>query len=236
MNKLLAALLALCFGTACQQPTVADPGGGVGLESNSVGPVQPIDHPAIDITKPLHSALPQRLRVAQLRGTFPAVMGTELDGGVVTWRVGSTTLGLDSYGDTLGEADYLAITEDNLEPSPLYLKFMDDAARDVCNRALTADYARPLATERAILRFVDKTQTVANAASAVDANLRYLKLRFHGIKLEADDDQQISGLRTLFSSVTTSSANGTTVDSTDIREGWRAVCVALLVAPEFHLY
>lgn len=163
-------------------------------------------------------------------------MGTELDGGAITWRIGSTTQGLDVYGDTLGEADYVTTTEDNLEASPLYLKFIDDAARDVCNRALNADYLRPNATDRAILRFVDKTQTVANATGQVDDNLRYLKLRFHGIKVEPSDEAQLKGLRTLFSSVTTSAANGAAIDSNDIKEGWRAVCVALVMAPEFHIY
>lgn len=236
MKKFLLALLFVPALIACQQDPATPPGAGVGVETNTEGPAQPIDHPEVTITPPLHSALPQRLRIAQLRGTFPAVMGTELDGGVITWKVGSVALGLDTYGDTLGEADYVTTTEDNLEPSPLYLKFMDDAARDVCNRALNADYLRTVPVERAILRFADKTQTVANAPSAIDDNLRYLKLRFHGIKVDPTDDAQIAGLRTLFTSVTNSAANGSAVDSNDIKEGWRAVCVALVVAPEFHIY
>ena len=232
MKKVLWILACSAFVIACQD-TPAGTGDGVGLDSKVEGPALPVDHPEVTITRPIQSAYPQRLRVGQLRGILPAVMGTEVDGGIITWRVGSTP-GLDTYGDTLGEADYINITEDNLEPSPLYLKFMDDAARDVCNRALNADYIKTVATDRTILRYVDKTQTVTNAPAAIDTNLRYLKLRFHGIKVA--DDSEIAGLRTMFNQVTLAAAGTTSVDSNDSKEGWRAVCVTLVMAPEFHFY
>lgn len=232
--KILWMVTSAALLVACQDPP-AGTGGGVGLETNVEGPALPVDHPNVAISKPIQSAYPQRLRVGQLRGILPSVMGTEVDGGVITWKVGSTP-GLDTYGDTLGEADYLNITEDNLEPSPLYLKFMDDAARDVCSRALNADYIKIVAADRTILRFADKAQHLLNAPAAIDANLRYLKLRFHGIKVDATNDSEIAGLRTMFSQVTLAAAGTTSVDSNDIKEGWRAVCVSLVMAPEFHFY
>ncbi|MFL5321448.1 MAG: hypothetical protein ACJ790_17435 [Myxococcaceae bacterium] len=234
MKRLLgltAAIVALL--AACSDKPATEAGGG--LDTKVEGPALPVDHPAVDVPKPLVSASPQRLAVRQLRNSFPVALGTELDGGAINWRVGNV-LGLDTYNDTLGEADFIFQTEDNLEPSPLYLKFMDDAARDVCNRVLTADWARPNSTDRQFIRFVDKADTALTAPAKVNDNLRYLKLRLHGIKIDPADDTEIAPLRQLFTDVTNAAAAGGTVDSNDTKEGWRAVCVALLMAPEFHFY
>ena len=95
---------------------------------------------------------------------------------------------------------------------------------------------RPNSTDRQFIRFVDKADTATSAPAKVNDNLRYLKLRFHGVKIDPADDTEIAPLRKLFTDVTNASAAGGTVDSTDTKEGWRAVCVALVMAPEFHFY
>lgn len=237
MKHLLALLAAGALLVACsEKPGSTDENSG--LQTKNEGPALPLDHPTITVPPPLYSANPQRLAVRQLRGSLPVVMGNELDGGVITWRTSNTTYaqGLDTYNDTLGEADFINVTEDNLEPSPLYLKFMDDAARDVCNRTLNADWQRTTAADRAFIRFVSNTDTYSTNPTGVDENLRYLKLRFHGIKVDAADDSEIAPLRKLFTDVTLASAGTGSVDLNDTKEGWRAVCVALLMAPEFHFY
>src|SRR5207253_227017 len=79
-----------------------------------------------------------------------------------------------------GEPDYADVVDENLDPSPLYVKFIDDAARDACNKVLTADLGRADAAQRALLRYVQPADTPQSAPDAVSRNLRYLRLRFHG--------------------------------------------------------
>jgi hypothetical protein len=190
------------------------PGGPAGLDTNPAGNALPVDHPALD--PPITSAGARRITIEQLRRTLPIVLGNDLQGQPVTWKVGSKN-GLEAHADTLGEADYLDSTEDNLEPSPLYLKLIDDAARDVCTRALTADAARSDPATRSLLRHPDD----------IDRNLRYLVLRFHGVRIDDADSAALAPLRKLFDQATAAA---------EAKQGWHVVCVALLTAPEFHLY
>lgn len=194
--------------------------------------VNPTDHPPLDA--PITSAGNRRLSVEQLRRSLPVVFGNDENGSPITWKIG-TKIGLDDNSDTLGEADYINTTEDNLEPSPLYVKFVDDAARDVCNRRLTADLAASDSSERVLYAKVETTDTSATAGSAIDANIRHLGLRFWGVKL-ADDPSSTAGMHQLFDKAVESAAAGKTPTEANVKEGWRAVCVALVTAPEFHIY
>ena len=205
-----------------------------GLSTADQGPAMPIDHAGIGPASSA-SARVQRMSVSQLRGALPVVLGNDLAGAPITWRINGKP-GLDQMGESLGEADYIERTQDDLEPSPLYLKFVNDAARDACARAVVADYGRPTKSARSLLRQVELGDTVATAATAVDSNLRYLKLRFHGVKVDAADVSSIADLRTAFSAAVKASAGSSTPTEANVKEGWRTVCVALLTAPEFHLY
>lgn len=227
--------VVLCGVTAALQLSCSSDPGGAGaapsVEVTPGGDALPADHPPLDPSLlPVRSARSQRLSVKQLRGTIPVAMGTDVDGDDIVWMLYSYP-GLEKLADVLGEADYTNRTSDNLEISPLYLKFMDAAARDVCGKALTADLARPDPKTRVLLRHVEKNDTVATNAGGVDANLRYLKLRYHAVKVAEGDDEPIAMLRTLFADA--AAAGGVAIGP---QEGWRAVCVALLTAPEFHLY
>src|SRR5262245_59127810 len=136
----------------------------------------------------------------------------------------------------MGEADYIIITEEILEPSPLYVKFADDAARSVCDQALASDATKAAPADRTILRRVEKTDTVATNPAGIDDNLRYLKLRMHGVKIADDDTATVEPLRALFTTTVDAFAAGVEPTEDHVKEGWRVVCVALLTAPEFHLY
>ncbi len=220
-STLLAAAL-LCAG--CEGFIGGgEQGGPAGLDTTPAGTALPVDHPTLDA--PLISAGTRRLTVEQLRRSLPVLMGNDENGEPITWKVGSKN-GLDDNADTLGEADYLNTTEDNVEPAPLYLKFIDDAARDVCKRALDADETRSDPKTRALLRHAELTDTIESAPAEIDRNLRYLKLRFHATKIADDDVTRIAPLRTLF-------AKGS---AEDVKSGWHLVCVALLESPELHLY
>ena len=87
-----------------------------------------------------------------------------------------------------------------------------------------------------LLRHADKADTVSSNPAAIDKNLRYLELRMHAVKVDDTDATTIAPLRTLFQSTVDALAAGAAASESDVKEGWRVVCVALLTAPEFHIY
>lgn len=250
MNRLVSACLVVVLG-ACSQgvvqppaPVVKDPS----LVVTENGPALPFDHPAIlgggsaggggagggstggggvVMTGPA-SAGSQRLSVRQLAQSMSIALGGS------TWMVGSAN-GFDSRSRTLGEADYIGVVDENLEPSSLFLKFMDDAAKDACTRAVNADQTKA-ANQRVIYKSVALTDTLASNATGIDQNLVYLKLRFHGIKVPPTDTETLAPLRKLFDDAVKGAAGNATPTAAHVKEGWRAVCVGLLMAPEYHLY
>jgi hypothetical protein len=167
----------------------------------------------------------RRVSIEMLRRSFPVVFGNDLSGQPITWTLGTRT-GFDVYSRALGEADYADVVDENLDPSPLYLKFIDDASRDGCNKSLTADFGRTDPAQRALLRYVQLTDT---SGDGLNQNLRYLRLRFHGVHVAEADDAPIAGLRQLFNDSLAANAGS-------VKEAWRSVCVALVTAPEFSLY
>lgn len=238
-----------CVFAACSEAPVPSQPSGPSLDVRDDGPVLPLDHPPVGGGDAVtgggtgggvatggggggavvpSSAEPQRLSVRQLAQSLPVVLGGN------TWMVGSAN-GFNSRSATLGEPDYLGTVDENLEASTLYQKFMADAARDGCTRAANADAALA-ANTRVLMRMVSLTDTVTGNASAVDANLRYLKLRFHGVKIATSDTTSVAGLRTVFSDAVRGAAGTGSPTAAHVKEGWRAVCVALLTAPEYHLY
>lgn len=208
-NLLFAVALAAC---------TTQPSSGSGPKLNvqdNAG--MPFDHPPVGTTGAgSSSSHAQRLTVAQLRDSLPVVLGTDSSGAPVTWMIGNN-VGFTARSATLGAADYLARVDDDLEPSPLYVKFMFDMAHDACNRVITADAAKAQG-DRTLTRYTD-----------VNQNLRALRLAFHGVKVPDGDDTGIASYRKLYDDALAGSNNNPT-------EGWRAVCVALLTAPEYHFY
>jgi hypothetical protein len=219
-------------------PSGGQPGDDLDLDAETQGESPDLDHPEVDdgaLPKP--SAAIRRLSLAQLRASLPVLFGTEADGSTpITWRLPGGGQGLNQMAGSLGEPDYIEVTEENLEPSPMYAKFMDDMARDVCGRALAADLARPAGNTRVIVRRADFGDTVAEGAAAIDDNLRYLLLRLHAVKVAEDDASAIAAWRALFSEATAEASEAGRDAEAATVEGWRAVCVGLVNAPEFHLY
>jgi hypothetical protein len=180
---------------------------------------------AVDQSSQPQSRNARRVSIEMLRRSFPVVFGNDLSGQPITWTIGGRS-GFDAYSRALGEPDYADVVDENLDPSPLYLKFMDDAARDGCNKVLAADFGRSDPAQRALLRYASLTDAQPDA---VNANLRYLRLRFHGLHVADSDDAPIAGLRQLLTDSMAASGG-------PVKDGWRAVCVALVTAPEFSLY
>ncbi|MCB9549690.1 MAG: hypothetical protein H6706_28115 [Myxococcales bacterium] len=136
---------------------------------------------------------------------------------------GNTEVDLfDELAATLGRPDYFQVTTEDLEPSALFLKFLDDAARSVCGRIVEADFERA-DDERVLLRGVQADGTDDDAA--IDANLQRLVRRFHGHTLDAGSLATWRWLRASVDFVT-----GDPVVS------WQSVCVALYTHPDFYSY
>jgi len=220
-RSILVALLVWAAACTENKPSVT---------TTEMGPALPTDHPPVP-GEPA-SRRTNRVSIAQLKRTFPIVFGDNAAGQPITWTVplgGRQENGFDVFAGALGVPDYSVNTDEALDPSPLYLKFVDDAARDACGKALIADYARSERSARTLLRHVE----LGAAETGVLENLKYLKLRFHGVKAT---DADVQSLKALFTNVVRAAAAGANPTEAHTREGWRAVCVALATAPEFHLY
>lgn len=236
----LVVPVAVAVLAGCDDARTTAPGtSGPTVEVTAPTPVLPIDHPPLDPPpdEGPSSAQVRRLTIPQVRSSITAVLGNDVNGQPISWMVSSTLSGFDRFSGALGTADFLNITEDAVEPSALYAKFMGDAARDACNRALAADNVKADMATRVMTRLVERTDTVAKNPEGIDRNLRYLKLRFHGVKVPDDDVARIAALRTLFDTVVRKASNeSANPTQAQVRVGWHAVCVALLTDPEFHLY
>lgn len=159
----------------------------------------------------------RRLSVDALRRSIPALF----DG--LRWTLTVRQAGrpvemdlFDALGRTLGEPDYIEVTEENADPSALFAKFMDDMAGSVCRQAVERDGAG--GADGLVIRHPDDP----------DENLRFLRLKFHSIHVPADAREGIEGLRGLYDDLL--------ADTADPGEAWFGVCVAMVTAPELMGY
>jgi hypothetical protein len=206
VNRLVSVFLALsaCSGSMppkpAPEPTPLPP---VEKLPVSVMPTLPATHPDISGLAVL-SASPRRLSIDQLERSFDAV--ANLPPGTVRLPPALTV--------TLGRPDYQRVTEENLEPNPLFMKFLFDIAVGACSNLSEQEPRRP-AVDRLMTRF-----------STRDENVKFMTLRFTGLDGAAAEPlvQRLIAVHTAASS------------STRPRAGYEAVCVALITSPEFLLY
>lgn len=193
------------------------------------GPGLPVDHPPIEL--PPESRSTKRLTVDMLEASLPVIAGVDGAGAPITWTIkggGNTqlaALGDNALGKTLGRPDYAQTTDEPALPTPLYAKFMDDMARDVCTKMVAADVAAGESGARTLTRFASLSD--ATDLTAIRTNLRYLSLRFLGQKVADNDEDTVAPLLALFQAA---------AGATDGKAGWTAVCVGLLTSPAFHIY
>ena len=116
-------------------------------------------------------------------------------------------------------------TAEDLQPSLLFLKFLDDAARSVCRRLVDAEQSAP-AEGRVFFTALDPSEE-SPAPEAVRANLAELLLRYHGRELEPEDRAIDPWVELLESA---------RVEDAPPARAWEAVCVALIDHPDFFTY
>jgi hypothetical protein len=156
----------------------------------------------------------QRVTVAHLRRSIPRLFsGT-------TWTNGARNnprVMFDVLSRTLGEADYVQATVANVSPNPIFAKFMDDMAGQVCAAAVAADAVATRVQDKVVAPYPD-----------VAASLRYLRLKLHGVYVPDGSREGIEAEQALYDAII---ADGGTV-----ADAWTGVCVAMLTAPETMAY
>lgn len=195
--------LALFVGCSDDDPAKAVPIRPLGDAVAQPADARPGPHPSLGET--ISARGPRRLSVDELERTWEAVL--ELDPGTVVIP--------EALARSLGDPDYLSVTTPNLEPSPLFMKFMTDLALILCRSRLELDAQLPNALRITLRR-------------DVDAGLQALLLRFWALDAPDPAHPDRVRLRQAFDA----GAEGVG----DPSGGWLAACVALGTAPEFLLY
>jgi hypothetical protein len=233
--KPIVLVMSLLLWTGCASKTEPTPEGNVNVTPNEN--ILPIGHPPIVL--PPESRETKRMTISMLEGSLPVVASWNEESpndAPITWTVLNKgkdypALGDLALGKTLGKPDYVQITSESAVAGTLYVKFMEDMARNVCTKMAEVDMVEPDAEKRNLIRFASLDSI--DDGAAINANLRYLKLRFWGEYIDSDDDEAVAELKQLFDA----SAKGQQGALTQkVEEGWRAVCVGLLSAPDFHIY
>ena len=137
----------------------------------------------------------------------------------------SDTPMLEVLADTLGKPDYIQSTLEDLTPSLLFHKFLDDAARSVCTKLIAAEVERS-PEERIFLRAVDPAAPTADEGATSEA-LAHALLRFHGRHLQVDAPE-LDLWRWLLTNTPASEENALLP--------WTNVCVALITHPDFYAH
>ncbi|MBM4283190.1 MAG: hypothetical protein FJ137_21400 [Deltaproteobacteria bacterium] len=187
----------------------------VGGDHPSLAP--PADEPPVP-EAPSRSR--RRMDLDQLDAAFVAATGglTWTENGVNQWQ---------TLAATLGRPDFLTVTDEDLTPSPLFQKFLGDAARKVCSDLFVREGSTP-PLRRVFFVGLTADEPSARLGPRLDTNLQRLLLRFHGRDTRAPGAAgALDGWRWLWLSA--EHVEGP-------RAAWMATCVALIEHPDFYTY
>lgn len=126
---------------------------------------------------------------------------------------------------TLGVANQVDRTREDLTASVVFEKFLGDASRSICSAMVGREMQGP--TQRVLMLHADEEDTWESNPQAVEQNMRYLLLRFHGTSYGAGDPQLDPWVWLFRSSMH---------DGTEPPLAWHTVCVALFTHPDFYSY
>lgn len=232
----LALVLAACGedskapGKSDTPAPVADAGlGGLpepGTTDAGLGGT-PVEHPDLGVAENALERRAGRMQIDQIRRSIEIITGG------LTWEEdfgdGPVRM-LEAFGPTMGEPDYLLVTEENMEPSLIVAKFMQDASHRICTRWVSLEAERP-AAERTLVRH--QAAFDSRDPTSLKNALRSLELRFfaHYLPDDGTRDAELAPLLELFDT-----AANTSVPGREARDGWLAVCIALMSDPETVVY
>lgn len=201
-----AAMVAGFVLTSCSgEETRPAPRNESGTPVDRGPPVDvPVDHPEMDQLD-VSSRAPRRMSVEQLERSLE-VIGRFPEGDIVIPA---------DLAFTLGRPDYLRVTDESVEPSPLFMKFMVDLGGFFCGAIAQVEEVRPV-DDRVFTRF-----------ASLDENLASMLVTFTGID-GSDAEPYVTRLRRVFEA-------GRAGPRGDL-SGYEAACLALFTSPEFLLY
>jgi hypothetical protein len=156
----------------------------------------------------------RRLSVEQLR----TIVASHFGG--IAWTT-SRRNGTDMFETialTLGSADYVHLMSNETDPSPVFVKFMDDMAGQICRKAVQLDSIQADPSRRIVVIDGDD----------VAGTLRHLRLAFHAIHVPEGSMAGLEDFMRLYEDVL--------ADSGSAPEAWEGVCVAMITTPEFLVY
>jgi len=165
----------------------------------------------------------RRMDVVQLDASMRVVSNgigwTEIDGD------GQEVNLFEALSATLGVPDFVGRTSEDRTASVVFEKFLGDASRSVCSAMVGREMSGP--TERVLMRHVSDEDDWETNPAAVETNMRYLLLRFHGTNY-GPGDPGLEAWTWLFRS--------SMHDGSSPPLAWHTLCVALFTHPDFYSY
>lgn len=173
----------------------------------------------------------RRMDIDQLDASIRAATGGI---GWEDWRGSPPTLRaryFDTYADTLGVPDYVNGTSEDLTTSLLFVKFLDDAARSVCRRAVNREAGAGAPQDGEAIGLFAPVDVLEPAPEALDVRttLSRLLLRFHGRSL-APSAPELEPWVELYATLAAAAP------AEEAPRAWEAVCVTLITHPDFYTY
>lgn len=162
----------------------------------------------------------RRMDIEQLDASIRRVTGG------IGWDDARGASQFEALARTLGVPDFVDATIEDLSPSLLFQKFLDDAANDVCHDLLVRE--RNAAPDgRVLAAGVSLDDGLQDDPEAVRAAIAAAVKRFHGRTL-AVTAPELEPWTFLFDSATRVAG--------DPEVAWHTICVGLLTHPDFYTY
>ena len=201
---------------------------GLAVHPVALNPLEPIDlYPEEDTAEEADAQAPhrarQRMNIDQLDRAIQQVTG-----GLEWTDDGNNPQNLfEELSLTLGRPDYIQVVIEDLSPSGLFLKFVDDAARSVCKKLVEVEVSERTVETRVLMGTVSPDANYVDDSAGIDAQLSRLSLLYHGISLQ-EDSGALENLRWLFQMAQMRMGQP--------EAGWEAVCVSLMTDPAFYSF
>ena len=245
LTQLITTCAAFVFLLGCEEarrvrlsaegPTPA--GSSAGASGETGGGAESTAGSAAGVEAPpdlIEPRAPRRVTVAQLARSIEGVTGGLR--WIEDFGQGPVDM-LEFLAPTLGAPDYRGVTHENLEPSLLLSKFVQDGAQRVCEAWVTLDRDPALSAHTLVELSSAREGWESREPRHVKQNLERLLLVFFAYSAQGSlpgepeaDDPRVSALYELFELVSAASPSDPAGDA------WLAVCLALMTDPEFVMY
>jgi len=210
--------------TADNQTMMPDPNMNNMMPGN--GTLDPGQMTNIDPTKPVAKAgqrSRRRLDLDQLQVSLQQVTG-------MAWTIerdGEIIERYNELSETLGKPDFDGITYEELAPTTMFQRFLDEAALTNCGK-LMENEQKAVTADRIFFVHADWNDDWASSPSRISANLQSLLLRYHGRDYATDSEGFKSWLGLY------KQAEAAAVDTPLV--AWNTVCIGLITHPDFYTF